>query len=141
MSLPAQPRPRVFADRPIRQKLMLIIMGVTTAALSISALGSLISDFILFRGYLARDLNGLARMTADNSTAALSFEDPAAAEETLSALRARPHLMTACIYRANGSVFATYMRPNTDVKCPAPAAAERVEFTRRYIPLSRPVLL
>ena len=52
---------------------MVIIMGVTTAALTISALGSLISDYILFRGYLERDLIGLARITADNSTAALSF--------------------------------------------------------------------
>src|SRR5436190_13802966 len=141
MSLPAQPRPRVFADRPIRQKLMLIIMGVTTAALSISALGSLISDFILFRGYLARDLNGLARLVADNSTAALSFADPAAAEETLSALRARPHLVTACIYRENGSLFATYGRPDADAKCPPRATAESIKFTRRDLTLSRPIVL
>src|SRR5438067_6597939 len=122
MSSTAQPaRSRRFADRPIRQKLMLIIMSVTTAALAISALGSLLSDFILFRGYLERDLRGLARITADNSTAALSFEDPAAAEETLAALRARPHLVTACIYRANGSLFASYTRPNDQAKCPPPA--------------------
>src|SRR5262245_5599238 len=110
ISASTQERPRTFADRPIRQKLLIIIMGVTAAALSISALGSLISDFILFRGYLVRDLSGIARITADNSTAALSFEDPAAAEETLAALRARPHLITACIYRANGSLFAAYVR-------------------------------
>src|SRR5438270_6661575 len=119
---------RAFADRPIRQKLMLIIMSVTTAALAISALGSLLSDFILFRGYLQRDLSGMARITADNSTAALSFEDPAAAEETLAALRARPHLLRACIYRTDGSLFASYARPDTHTKCPAPEAVERVTF-------------
>src|SRR4051794_28917029 len=141
MSTVKQPRRRAFRDIPIKQKLMVIIMGVTTAALTISTLGSLISDYILFRGSLERDLIGLAGITADNSTAALSFEDPAAAKETLAALRARPHLLTACIYRVNGSLFASYARPGTAAKCPPPEAVERVLFSQHDITLSRPIVL
>src|SRR5580765_4148570 len=88
-------RLRAFADLPIRRKLLVIIMLVTTAALAIAGLGLLISDYIFFRGYLESDLSGLALITADNTTAALSFDDPSAAEETLAALRARPHVTVA----------------------------------------------
>src|SRR5262245_50496905 len=137
----ARPSRRRFADLPIKTKLLVIIMGVTTAALSISALGAIITDFILFREYLVRDLSGLARIAADNSTAALSFEDPAAAEETLAALRARPHLVTSCIFRANGSLFASYTAPERQTKCPEPATVEHVRFTLRDFTLSRPILL
>jgi PAS domain S-box-containing protein len=138
---PAQTSRFSFADMPIRRKLMVIIMGVTGAALLISALGSLLFDFFLFRGYLQRDLSGLARIAADNSTAAIAFDDPDAAYETLSALRARPHLDTACIYRPNGSVFASYSRRGGEVRCPAPTDTNQVRFTRKDLTLSQSIFL
>ena len=67
---------RTFRDIPIKQKLVIIIMVTTTAALLLAASASSSSDSILFRGYLQRDLSALAQIIADNSTAALAFNDP-----------------------------------------------------------------
>ena len=73
---------------------MVVIMATTTAALLLAAIGIVTFDTFFFRRSLKRDLSALARIIADNSTAALAFNDPRAASETLAALRARPHLVT-----------------------------------------------
>ncbi|HVR07001.1 MAG TPA: ATP-binding protein, partial [Thermoanaerobaculia bacterium] len=69
-----------------------------------------IADLVRFRGDLERDLLSLAEIVAANSTAAIAFDDPRAAAETLGALRARPVVWAACIYRADGRRFAEYFR-------------------------------
>src|SRR5205823_13980008 len=97
---------RSLHDVPIKQKLMVIIMLDTAGALLLSGIAIVVMDSILFRASMQRDLSALAQIVADNSTAALSFEDPQVAAETLAALKARPHLIAACIYRGTGEVFA-----------------------------------
>jgi PAS domain-containing protein len=130
-----------FRDMPIKQKLMVVIMVITGSALLLSAVGIIGADSILFRGYLKRDISGLARIIADNSTAALAFDDSRSATETLIALRARAHIIDACIYRSNGTVLARYSRTGSAAPCPAPRAAESIEFTSSAMTASHPILL
>jgi hypothetical protein len=104
------PPPTKLRDRPIRQKLMIIIMATTATAMVLACFGILIFDSVLFRANLARDLSALTRIVADNSTASLTFNDPRSAMQTLSALRARQHLVSACIYNPDGTEFAQYIR-------------------------------
>jgi PAS domain S-box-containing protein len=132
---------RSFRDIPIRQKLMVITMLTTTAALLLSGIGVVLSDSFLLRSYLQRDLVSLASIIADNSTAALAFEDPRAAAEILTTLRARPHLESACIYRLNGTILATYFRPGTRQGCPAAQPRDDIRFTSRDLTVSQPVVL
>ena len=101
---------RTFRNIPIGQKLVIIIMVTTTAALLLAGCGIVLTDSLLFRGYLRRDLSALAQIIADNSTAALAFNDPKSAAETLGALRARSHVVGACIYRLDGNILASYSR-------------------------------
>ena len=100
---------RSFNDRPIRQKLAIIIIATTASALLLAGSGIVVADSLLFQGYVQRDLSALARIVADNSTAALSFNDPKTAADTLGSLRARSHVESACIYRADGSTLATVL--------------------------------
>jgi PAS domain S-box-containing protein len=134
-----------FRDMPIKQKLMIVIVVTTGAALLMSGVGIVALDTILFRGYMERDISALARIIADNSTAALSFEDPRAATETLAALRARTHIVSACIYRANGTILASYLRPGTGAECPsgsAPGALfDEIRFTSAGLTANRPIVL
>src|SRR5215472_3898233 len=95
-------------DRPISQKLLIITMMTTAAALLLTGLGIVLADSILFRQYLQRDLLTLARIVAENSTAALQFNDPDAAAQTLRAIRARTNVDGACIYRPDRTIFAKY---------------------------------
>ena len=69
----------------------------------------------------------LAEANADNSTAALAFDDPRVAAETLSALRARPHIAAACIHYINfvvtgsigdkGDPFPVWRPLRSDIVC------------------------
>jgi PAS domain S-box-containing protein len=130
-----------LADVPIRRKLMAISMSVTAAALVLSGLALMTLNVLSSRKTLRNDLLGLARITAENSTAALAFEDPMSATETLTALRARPHVVTACLYGASGTLFARYIRPGSEAACPPPADTQEIDFHSGAVTLSIPILL
>jgi PAS domain S-box-containing protein len=132
---------RAFRDIPIRQKLMVTTMATTTAALLLAAIGIVTFDAALFRRSLIFDLSALSTIIADNSTAAIVFDDPRAAAETLGALRARPHMVTACIYRSDGSILANYGRQATNSVCPAASAQDGVQFSMGSLSLSHAILL
>jgi len=130
-----------FRDIPIRQKLMVIIMSVTASALVLAGSGIIVADSILFRAAMQRDISALAQIVADNSTAALAFEDPRTATQTLGSLKARPHLVGACIFRPNGAIFAQYLRPGSGMECPAGNAADQMLFTGSGLMIRRPIEL
>ena len=129
-----------FRDRPIKQKLVMTTMITTGVALLLAGLGIVLADLVLFRGFLLRDLSSLARMLADNSTAALAFDDPDTAAQTLASLKARIHVETACIYRPDGGVLARYSR-DTASACPAPDPRETIRDTAGGLSVSEPVML
>jgi PAS domain S-box-containing protein len=131
---------RSFNDRPIRQKLAIIIIATTASALMLAGSGIIVADSFLFEGYVQRDLSALARIVADNSTAALSFNDPKTASDTLGSLRARSHVESACIYRADGSTLATYLRENT-FACPPPSSQGSIRAVGSDLVVSEPIVL
>jgi signal transduction histidine kinase len=124
---------------PIARKLLVIAMLTSAVALLLAGAGIVFADSLLFRGYLQRDLAALARIAADNSTAALSFDDPKAASDVLHTLRARPHLQAACTYRPNGTVFATYIRYGASDPCLAVKGRNSVSFRAGEVIVSVPV--
>ena len=132
---------RWFRDMPIKQKLMAIIMFVTAAALVLAGAGIVIADSFLFRAAMQRDISALAQIVADNSIAALAFDDPQSARQTLMSLRARPHLKAACIYRPDGRVFASYMSPGARAECPAAHGLDEIRFTPAGLSIRRPIAL
>jgi PAS domain S-box-containing protein len=131
---------RRFRDRPIKQKLVIISMATTAAALVLAGLGIVLADSFLFRDHLQKELSTLARIIADDSTAALAFNDPNTAAETLGALRARKHLTSACIFRPDGTVLASYFRHDKS-GCPPDAAQDEVRFRRDTVIVSQSIRL
>lgn len=109
-----------FKHLSIKWKLKLIIMFTTCVALLTASILSIVIDSIIYKKVIIRDLKGLAQVIGTNSEGALAFNDPINAEENLSALRARPNLVTACIYDKNGKVFATYLRESEPENIPPP---------------------
>jgi PAS domain S-box-containing protein len=132
---------RSIRDIPIKRKLMIIIMTTTAAALLLAGVGIVAFDLILFRGYLQRDLNAVAGIIADNSTAALAFNDPQSATETLGALRARTHMMNACVFRADGTVLAQYSRPGPPSQCPSAEGRNSILFHKGDVTVSHAIVL
>lgn len=135
------PGARSFADMPIKQKLVSTIVVTTAAALLLSGAGILFADAFLFQRYLRHDLAVLSSIVGDNSTAALAFDDPHAAGETLGTLRARTHVISACIYRADRTILASYRRGGASRPCPPAAAGDEVRATQSSLAVSHPIVL
>ncbi len=87
---------------------MLITLLTTGGALLLAGLALIVLDVARFRKDMVRDLTTLADIVAQNSTAALSFQDPSAAQDTLQGLKARPTITAAAIYDAEDRLFARY---------------------------------
>ena len=118
---------------------MLIVMATTGVALFLAAVGIILSDLLLFRGYLKNDLSALARIIADNTTASLAFDDPPAATETLNTLRARTHVLTGCIFSRSGKLFAEYKRDQMSAPCPAGDLSADIRFQAGNLLVVRPI--
>jgi signal transduction protein with periplasmic or extracellular sensor domain len=91
------------------------------------AAGTLMAAFLVFdsissRALLQSRLSALADVVGQNSTAALNFNDPAAAVEVLEALRAETPIVSACLYDLSGQLFAQYERQANHGNCPAKLA-------------------
>src|SRR5579862_5812925 len=92
----------------IRRKITELVLITSAVAVLVACGVFAVYDIVSSRAALARDLATIAQITGSNSTAALSFDDAESASEILSSLSSKPHIVEACIYKRDGSVFATY---------------------------------
>src|SRR4029079_15029300 len=70
------------------------------------------------RGELVRDLEALASIVADQTSAALAFEDPGSAAEVLRSLRGKRHVASGAVSRLDGRRFASYSGRGEVGRCP-----------------------
>src|SRR5229473_5249909 len=94
----------------ITKKLIRMNMLVSGAALLIACVAFVAYDLITFREAMVHNLSIQAQMAGSNSVSPLLFNDSQAAENTLSALKAAPNIVSAAIYTVDGRPFATYSR-------------------------------
>src|ERR1700756_2365365 len=94
----------------ITKKLIRMNMLVSGAALCIACAAFVAYDLVSFRQAMVYNLSIQAQMAGSNSVSPLLFNDPQAAESTLSALKAAPNVISAGIYTLDGRPFATYSR-------------------------------
>jgi signal transduction histidine kinase len=127
-----------FKDLPIKHKLVWLSMLTSSVVLVAAAALLMIVGSLNFRSDLADDLRTLATVTADNSTAALTFSDPEAAMETLAALQANPNILSACLYD-QAKVFAQYARDPLSPRCPPGPPAYGTELSSGGMSVSLPV--
>ncbi|MCK4305195.1 MAG: response regulator [Candidatus Eisenbacteria sp.] len=113
-----------FVDLCIRRKLSLIIMLTSSVALLLASVAFFSYEVVTYRKHLANRISTLADIIGANSTAALTFDDRASAEETLSALKADGYVVAACIYTVDGSPFGTYVRHGGNQEFSPPVVQE-----------------
>src|SRR5260221_691241 len=97
-------------DHSITKKLTRMNMLVSGAALLIACVAFVAYDLVTFRQAMVYNLSIQAQMAGSNSVSPLLFNDPQAAENTLSALKAAPNVVVAGIYALDGRPFAAYWR-------------------------------
>jgi two-component system, sensor histidine kinase and response regulator len=136
---------RTLRDASIKRKLTIITMTICTVALFLATASFIGHELVSFRKTLTGKVATLADVIGNNTQAALSFSDYKSAEETLRALRAEPHILSAFLYDRKGRLFASYFRDN--VKDPdkyETSAAKQLTnyktFANDYLELSRVII-
>ena len=103
---------RAFKDLPIASKVRALTLFSATVALVITCVTIVITDTAAFRQQLVADVAGAAELTGYNSSAALVFEDETAAARILDSLSAKPEVIGAGLFTAEGQILAEYTRPS-----------------------------
>src|SRR6266849_6126835 len=131
-------------DYSISAKLTWMNMLVSGTALLLACAAFVAYDLVTFRETLMRNLSTQAQIVGANSVSALLFNDPSAAEKTLSALETSPNIVSAGIYTADGQPFAAYRRDHVSQPVslpPMPAAQSQILWLKdQQIALVRPIM-
>ncbi|MEO8657032.1 MAG: CHASE sensor domain-containing protein, partial [Bryobacteraceae bacterium] len=131
-----------YRNLPVKSKLVLIIMGTVFSTLILACIASLAYGSFAQYSAVKNDLLVLAEIYASNTSAALVFDDPKAARELLSGLKAKRSIESAVIYASRGQVFATYSRDNSPREVPSfrSVLSNQSQTQRGRIRLTRPIL-
>src|SRR5690348_15215543 len=118
-------------------------MLVSGAALLLAASAFFAYDQVTFRQALVHALSAQAQIIAANSVSAIVFNDPQAAENTLSALKNSPNIESAGIFRSNRVPFAEYLRPGgiapTNIPALPNTQQETYNFRSTHLVLVEPI--
>jgi len=113
----------------ISRKLTWMNMLVSGAALLLACAAFIGYDTVTFRETIVRNLSTQAQIIGSNSASALLFNDPQSAENTLSALKAAPDILSAVIYTPDGRPLASYSRdPNDRIPAPPSITSGQMEI-------------
>jgi signal transduction histidine kinase/DNA-binding NarL/FixJ family response regulator len=100
----------------IRQKLTLIIMSVTAAALVVAAATFIAYDVVSHRIMLEEEIKVLATITGNNCKAALRFDDAEGAKTVLGNLNGHQSITAAVIFSEEGKAFSAYQRNDLKIE-------------------------
>lgn len=117
--------------RSISTRLIRTNLIVSGAVLLLATLGFFAYDQVTVRTALIRSNTAQARLTAHNVVSALTFNDPDAAQTTLSAFASSATIESATLVTPSGAIFARYSRsPNLDPATlpPIPAGQETASW-------------
>jgi HAMP domain-containing protein len=102
----------------IRAKLIGMVMLTTCLALALAGGSLAIFEVASHRQALAKELHTIAAILAENSTAALTFDNAEDAASVLGALASQSNVVSGCLYGQDGKLFASYPRTGSRQPCP-----------------------
>lgn len=126
------------ARRRIRAKLVVLSTVVAGSALLLAGSAFWVYQSTLYLEALKRESSTIAQMLADNSIAALTFNDKAAATEIANTLRAEPRVAKACFFGSTDAVVAIYRRNGEPGDCPPANPQAIARFTTHHLLISHP---
>jgi signal transduction histidine kinase len=130
----------VKAFRTVRAKLAAIVLASTLVALLVALAAMIGYDLRAYHRSVVTDLTTQARLLANTTDAALTFDDAKVAAEDLAALKHRPHVLGAAIYNAKGRLFASYARDGAKPEFPRLPEAEGMRIEGSEAKVSMRVL-
>ena len=113
---------------PIRRKLMRMVLLTSGLVILFTCAMFVTYEVVTFKQTVARQLDILGKAIAQNSTAALAFDNADDARAVLSAFRADPHIVSAALYGKSGALFASYPDGVASEDLPRRVAAGRLSL-------------
>ena len=94
----------------IRKKLINVLLLTSCGALLLSSLGFAVNDWLSLRSAMFDHMRGQSSIIANNSIAAMAFNDAESAKETLNTLQSDADIVGAALYLNTKTLFAYYER-------------------------------
>lgn len=133
---------RAYSDAPIRRKLIILVLITSVFGIAIAAPAWIFFSWNASKTSTLHNLDTTSRVIAENTTAAIAFSDVKSATEILAALRAKPEVSNACLYRVDhgtSQLFAVY--PHTSQGCPEQPEQKPVKTMSDSLQVTVPVIL
>jgi diguanylate cyclase (GGDEF)-like protein len=112
-----------FKQLDIREKILAVNLTAIAVALLLAGSAFLVIETLAVKRMLAHDLATQADVLAKNSSAAVAFNDPQAAQDTLASLHSKDNIVAALVLAENDRVLAEYLHRGSIDQLPAPAKA------------------
>ena len=131
----------ILRNLSIKRKLVAIIMFTSSVALLLACTAFMLYELATYRSTITRELSTIADIVSESTKAAIAFDDPSAAAETLAALLGEPRIVSGCIYTKEGEIFACYIRKDEVADFPPNPKPDGVSFASNHLVLFRGVSL
>jgi signal transduction histidine kinase/ActR/RegA family two-component response regulator len=130
-----------FRDVSLQRKLKWITALATTAALLIACAAIVSYDFFSFRRIMVRDVQTLAKVTAENCKLPLRLGENYKKDTTgyLAAFEAEPRIVAACLFDKSALEFSRYVREGGTFSAPA-AQSRGHRFTGNRLQVFFPII-
>jgi PAS domain S-box-containing protein len=130
----------MLKNTPIRRKLIVIILLTSGAVVLLTCASFFTYEFWTFRQSMVRQASTIGKIVADNSTAALAFQNTDDAKEVLNTLKAERHIVAAGLYTEDGKLFSKYPANRPDAAFPAAPAEDGYRFENAHLDGFQPVV-
>ncbi|MDB5273439.1 MAG: hypothetical protein JWO58_1806 [Chitinophagaceae bacterium] len=119
---------------------MRVIFLVSGIMLFVTCSSFFAYEFYTFRQTTIQKLSTLGEIISTNSTAALAFQNNEDAQEILTALKAEPHIVAACLYDKDGHLFSQYPSILPLHALPVKPETKGFQFVNSYLEGFQPVM-
>ena len=133
-----QPK-RWIAGLPLRKKLILVIVATSATSLLLASGAFLSYEYFRERRELVTSLNTMSQIITESMRAAVAFDDPEAASETLGALRGETAITAGCAYKMSG-LLAEYVQYGAP-RCPSAPGPDGDTFDESYLHVVNPMVV
>jgi signal transduction histidine kinase len=127
-------------DLAVGRKIILMTMLICATALLIAGAELFFYDRVQSRRELESSVRTIAAITADNVSAAVSFQDQKAAGDTLNALQSDSFIVAACVY-GNPALLADYSRAGNPGMCPPMPGNDELRYESAHMHVTEPIFL
>ena len=127
-------------DRPIRQKITLVIMMIASVVLLLAFAALFCFQAYTLKQHSAHELSVVGEITAHNCAAAVMFKDEDAAAQILGGLRTMPQIVSARLELADQQQLAFFGTPRDETQIKAARLESGFRIDGDRILLAQPVM-